>query len=432
MGWVVVFIVIAALAFKASTPEERLRLIRALRGLLLNARAVAARNLEECRPFHDALRARVRWPIATLAIVALNVAVFLAMVFGRGAISDPETLVSWGATFGPRTTNGEWWRLLTSMFVQPGLLALLVNVAGVTQLGLVLERVVGRLALVSMYLTAGIFACLVTIVANPVTVSAGASGAIFGLYGLLIACCIWDLFRPSPVPIPLVAVKRILPAAVIFVLYNANNDNVGTAAEFIAFVIGFGSGLVLTSGAGDRQPAPRLLGAMSGGALVIAMVAAVPLRGIADVRPEIARVIAIEDQTAPVYRSAETRYRKNQISASMLADLIELKIMPELHQAGARLAAITGIPKDHQVLMVDAQEYVRLRYESWRLRAEGLRRTAAPVLRRSDGAGLAAEANWRDRVQSQYRTNQIMLGRAEGTERASLEVLDRIRPLNHN
>ncbi|PYQ81763.1 MAG: hypothetical protein DMG03_19045 [Acidobacteria bacterium] len=410
MGWVVVFIVIAALAFKASTPEERLRLIRALRGLLLNARAVAARNLEECRPFHDALRARVRWPIATLAIVALNVAVFLAMVFGRGAISDPETLVSWGATFGPRTTNGEWWRLLTSMFVQPGLLALLVNVAGVTQLGLV----------------------LVTIVANPVTVSAGASGAIFGLYGLLIACCIWDLFRPSPVPIPLVAVKRILPAAVIFVLYNANNDNVGTAAEFIAFVIGFGSGLVLTSGAGDRQPAPRLLGAMSGGALVIAMVAAVPLRGIADVRPEIARVIAIEDQTAPVYRSAETRYRKNQISASMLADLIELKIMPELHQAGARLAAITGIPKDHQVLMVDAQEYVRLRYESWRLRAEGLRRTAAPVLRRSDGAGLAAEANWRDRVQSQYRTNQIMLGRAEGTERASLEVLDRIRPLNHN
>jgi len=432
VGWVIVFIIIGALGFKASTPEERLRLLRALRDLLLNARAAAARNLEECRPFHDSLRVRVRWPFATLAIVGLNVVVFLAMLFGRGALADPETLVSWGATFGPRTTNGEWWRLLTSMFVHPGLMALLVNIAGVTQLGLLLERVVGRLALASVYFAAGIFACLVSLAASPVTVSAGASGAIFGLYGLLISCCIWDLFRPSPVPIPLVAVKRILPAALIFFLYNANNDNVGTAAEFIAFVIGFGSGLVLTSGATDRQPAPRLLGAVSGGAFFIAIVAAVLLRGIADVRPEIVRLIAIEDQTAPVYRNAETRYRKNQISASMLADVIELKIMPELQQAGARLNAITGIPKEDRVLIADAREYVRLRYESWRLRAEGLRRTAAPVLRRSEGAGLAAEANWRDRVQSQFRTNQIMLGRAEGTERASLEVLDRLRPSNHN
>jgi rhomboid protease GluP len=432
VGWLIVIIVLTALTLKASTREERLRLLAALRELLLRLRAAAAHNLEECKPFHDALRARMRWPIVTPVLVALHVLVFLGMLFGSGAISDPDTLVSWGATYGPRTTNGEWWRLVTSMFVQPSLLALLVNLAGLTQLGLILERIVGRQTLAAVYVVTGIFASLVSIAASPIAVAAGASGAIFGLYGLLIACCVWDLFRPWAIPVPLVAVKRLVPAALIFFLYNANTDHVGTAAEFIAFVIGFGSGLVLTNGAGERQPAPKLLGIVSGSALVVAIVAAVPLRGIADVRPEITRVIAIEDQTAPVYRNAESRYRKNQINASMLADLIEMKIMPELQKASERLQAITGVPKEQAAMMDDAQEYVRLRYESWRLRVEGLRRTAAPVMRRADGAGLAAEAKWRDSVQSQYRTNQIMLGRAEGTERESLEVLERLRPSNHN
>ena len=50
----------------------------------------------------------------TPAIAALNALVFVGMIFGRGALADPQTIVAWGGSFGPRTTNGEWWRLITS------------------------------------------------------------------------------------------------------------------------------------------------------------------------------------------------------------------------------------------------------------------------------------------------------------------------------
>src|SRR5258706_12391556 len=109
----------------------------------------------EFESFCDALRARTAHPFVTLVLVAVNVAVFGAMLFGAGAISDPNTLVAWGASLGTRTTNGEWWRLLTSTFVHLGLLHLLVNMAVLIQLGPCLERFVGRLPLPAGYLAPG-------------------------------------------------------------------------------------------------------------------------------------------------------------------------------------------------------------------------------------------------------------------------------------
>src|SRR6202035_2476066 len=99
---------------------------------------------------------------------------------GAGALSDPQTLVGWGASFGPRTTNGEWWRLVTSMFVHSGMLQLLVNVGGLVSIGFMLERLVRRPAFAAVYFAAGVLASLVSLSVHPMAVSAGASGAIFG------------------------------------------------------------------------------------------------------------------------------------------------------------------------------------------------------------------------------------------------------------
>ncbi len=126
-------------------------------------------------------------------LVALNLGVFIGMIFGAGAIADPATLVAWGGNVGPRTSNGEWWRLVTAMFVHTGFWHLVASLAGLAQLGILLERLVGHVAFAALYLAAGVLASLVSLFASPLTVTVGATGAIFGLYGLLIAAIAWGM-----------------------------------------------------------------------------------------------------------------------------------------------------------------------------------------------------------------------------------------------
>ncbi len=424
----VALIVVAGFGLVSSTEEQRTKLIQTLRIASSIPAAIARHNGTACQPFFEILRARMRFAWVTMAIVALNVIVFVLMLFGKGALANPETLIGWGANFGPRTTNGEWWRLVTSPFVHSGLIQLVINMTMLAQLGLLLERIAGRAAIASVYLVTAILAGLVSIAAHPVVVNAGASGAIAGLFGLLLACAVWDWFRPGETPIPPAVGKRLVPAAALFILYNTFDASIETQAEFLAFMAGLVSGLVLTGRTGVREPERRTIGIVAGVAATLAIVAAIPLRGIADVRPEITRVLEIEGQTVPGYRAAEALAWKGQIDATTLAALIESTIMPEVRAARDRLVALRGVPAEHQHLIADAEEYLQLRYESWRLRAQGLRRTATPLRRDPRSVGMAADAKWRERASTEHRQTQVMLGRAEGTERASLEVLARIKP----
>jgi membrane associated rhomboid family serine protease len=190
--------------------EERKRLLLRLQDFLeytSNGQS-APRGAD---PYRDALRARTRWALVTPAIVAVNVTIFICMLFGAGALSDQATLLGWGASFGPRTTNGEWWRLLTATFVHSGMIALLVNVAGLAQAGLVTERLAGPVAFVTVYISAGLTASLVNLSSHPMSVSSGASGAVFGVYGLLLATSVWSRFNRSDISIPL-KTARALPS----------------------------------------------------------------------------------------------------------------------------------------------------------------------------------------------------------------------------
>ena len=111
---------------------------------------------------------------------------FVWMAMAPGPIGSPETLVAWGGSIGPRTTNGEWWRLVTAPFVHTGFLALAANMIGLFQPARLLERLVGPLALVGVYVVAGMFATVVSLPRDPLGVTVGASGAVCGVYGLLL------------------------------------------------------------------------------------------------------------------------------------------------------------------------------------------------------------------------------------------------------
>ena len=180
-----------------TSPADRARYLGVATDFLRQLKVAAQQPRPEYESFRGALRARTRDLFVTPALLTLNGAVFTAMLFGSGAIGDPDTLLGMGASIGTRTTNGEWWRLLTSAFVHIGMFHLIVNLAVLAQVGAVLERLVGRLAFGAVYVAAGVFTALVNISSHPVEVTVGASGAIFGLYGLLLASVIWQTLNQA-------------------------------------------------------------------------------------------------------------------------------------------------------------------------------------------------------------------------------------------
>lgn len=367
------------------SPEERLRFLRVVQDRLERAVDAVRQRRAERDPFRDALRARTPWLLVTPALVGVNATIFVCMLFGAGALGDPQTLLAWGGNFGPRTTSGEWWRLVTATFVHSGMMHLLVNVACLAQVGFALERQVGPFAFASTYVTAGVFASLVSLSAYPMSIAAGASGAIFGVYGLLLASSVWSMRQRSDVTMPLTAVKRFVPVAVVFILYNLTSDSLDAAAELSGLVTGLVCGLMLSRGVSDRKPRAAHVAAAIATTVMIAVVSSARLRGIADVRPEIARVVAVEQRTASAYDNAVAKFRIGRVTADALIRVIERTIIPELQATRSRLEAIDGVvPPEHQPLVAAAGEYLRLRDESWRLRAEALHKGSMVTLRGAD------------------------------------------------
>jgi hypothetical protein len=195
----------------------------------------------------------------------------------------------------------------------------------------------------------------------------------------------------TPLPVPLPVLKTLAPAAVLFFVYNLISGSLPAAAELAGFIGGLACGLVLGYGVSQQKPDVRRVAATITATALSIAVAALFLHGIADVRPELARLAAVEEKTAGEYRSAVNRFRTGRLSAEKLADLIEQTIVPELHMVSARLEAIEGVPPEHEPMMASAGEYLRLRNESWRLRAEALRSSSIPALRNAERSERAAQ-----------------------------------------
>jgi rhomboid protease GluP len=387
MMFLLAVVVLGGYAIYVITPEERRRLLDRGEAVVRRTTGGVTRHLQE--PFSDALRTRTRWPIVTLALVALNLGLFAAMHAGAGGIADPAMLVAWGGNVGPRTTNGEWWRLVTSIFVHASFWHLLANMAGLVQLGMMLERLVGHAAFAMVYVAAGVFGSLVSVFASPLGVSVGASGAIFGLYGLLIASMIWGRIRRSAMTIPLQALKPMGPAAAVFVLYRVVSSP-RDGAELAGLVAGFACSVILAKGVSERKPGGLRIAATVAVTLAIAIITAAPLRAMTDARPEIARVVAFEERTTGAYQLKVDQFKLGAIGAKALALLIDGTIRPELEALRSRVQGLERVPAVQQPLLASAGEYLRLRSESWRLRSEGLRQSSQRTLRKADEAEHAS------------------------------------------
>lgn len=377
----------AALYFMS--PQERAQL--AQRGLAGLREAIRTAREKTDDPFDEMLRERTGRLVVTPLLVGLNTLVFMGMLFGSGALHDPQNLIAWGVNYAPRTTNDEWWRLAGSMFVHGNIFHFATTVAALISLGLLLERAVGRISFATIYVASGLVASAVSLrTTSPTSVSFGASGAIFGLYGLLLASLVWAIVHRPAVGIPVSTVKRLAAAAVPFVLYNLAADNLGTVSELAGFAAGFAGGLVIARGVGREKPTPVRAVWVMASAAAIAVMAAIPLRGTIDFTPEIAKIAAVEERTADAYDAALANYHLGRIRAKELIQVIDRTILPELQTVHARIAALRGVPQEQVPLAAAAKEYFQLREASWRRRAEGLVKSNTTILRDAEEKERAA------------------------------------------
>lgn len=132
----------------------------------------------------------VRKPYVTYALLAINILLFIIMVFvsGDGIYGfQTETLVKFGGNIKSLVLNGEYWRLIASAFLHDGFLHLICNMYALYVLGIQLENFFGKTRFAIIYLFSAITGNLLSLVfADPNVVSIGASGAIFGLFGSLL------------------------------------------------------------------------------------------------------------------------------------------------------------------------------------------------------------------------------------------------------
>ncbi len=234
-------------------------------------------------------------PLVTPVIVAACVGVFVAMVTQGASVMDPSgpVMVAWGANFGPSLVfDHQTWRLFTSMFLHFGLFHLGMNMYCLATAGPVVERFFGHLGFAALYFVSGLGGSIASLWVHPTYICAGASGAIFGIFGGLLG---YLAIRHREVP-PAV-LRPLRGGALAFVGYNTlfslGIPKIDMAAHLGGLAAGFLCGLMMT--AVTRTPAEggsRLVRAFTRLAVAATLTAGLALLGLEGIDVARGRILA--------------------------------------------------------------------------------------------------------------------------------------------
>jgi len=212
---------------------------------------------------------------ATYLLVGINCGVFLAMVAKGASVWMPtvDQLIHWGADRPDNVLiHGEWWRIVTAMFVHVGILHLATNMWCLWNLGLLAEPLMGSFGLLAAYILTGAAGNLLSTfwnwlhplhdVSGPpfFAAGAGASGAVFGIAGVLIL-----LLKSKYLPVPHQELSRLRRSVIYFAAINLAIDFsvnfasglTGVEVDNAAHVGGFLCGLLFAAPMVPRIGSPR-------------------------------------------------------------------------------------------------------------------------------------------------------------------------------
>ncbi len=211
--------------------------------------------------------------LVTQLIFGANAAVFLAMSLAVGVtvLGSPawnELGVRIGANVGPYTLSGQWWRLLTAVFIHGGLVHFAFNMWCLWSLGRLAESVYGHWTFAIVYLICGLSASVTSIFWNTSVSSVGASGAIFGIAGALLAS-----FYLGEFSLPRAAISGLTRSVGAFVGYNllfgAAIPGIDNAAHVGGLIMGLILGALIAKAAPAQDQPLRRVGVLLVGVLLV-------------------------------------------------------------------------------------------------------------------------------------------------------------------
>jgi rhomboid protease GluP len=340
-----------------------------------------------------ALRRRTASVPATYVLLAVNVATFAAVAVAAGSLGSfsARDLIGWGAGFGPRTTNGEWWRLLTLTVLHGHFLHLTFNMCALLMVGPIVERLVGHRAFIAFYLACALAGSAASLWAYPLRVAVGASGAILGMYGLLVGLMFEHRASAPDRAVGEAPAAPIRRAQLLTLLHETMGMIVSTFVllwslpniDHAAHVGGLAAGCLIGWMAGRdiewTTPRPRQIAA----ALVLGAICCGAVLGASgrlhDVRTAMMSVFETDSRTRVSYSKAVASKR----DAASLGLLIESDILPALAAERKALASHRGVLGPQSPILDDLRQYVALQEQAWRHRARGHREQRPDLLRRS-------------------------------------------------
>jgi rhomboid protease GluP len=344
---------------------------------------------------------------ATIVLIALNVLAFVIMVMqGVSAFSPTaNSVLKWGADYGPLTLNGQWWRMVASTFLHFGLIHLLFNMFVLFNIGLFIESLAGHSLFVALYLVCGLGGSAASLAWHPSTVSAGASGAIFGLYGALLGYLLRH--RGS---IPADSLASLRKGAFTFIGYNllfGLRPGVDMAAHLGGLATGFMLGVFLiqppstsgsSSSSGELANSSAELTPSSNWRVPVAVaiglaLIAVPVTVLPktdDYLAEYERLANMEEKGLELFNASLKQWQTAQITSQQYSDILEKRILPPWRAERESIENLK-VSQDQAARKRLLVEYLRDREEGWQLTVDGFRTHDAEVFRRAGQKADEAE-----------------------------------------
>ncbi|HET9131938.1 MAG TPA: rhomboid family intramembrane serine protease, partial [Terriglobia bacterium] len=264
-------------------------------------------------------------------ILGINVIVFIVMAARGVGPMEPKVsdLLKWGANFGPRTTSGEWWRLLSSTFIHIGLLHLVFNMFVLIQIGPLMQTLMGRKEFTIAYFISGFAGSLASLIWHPYVVSAGASGAIFGLYGALLGFALVQRRK-----MPWNALSGLVASATLFIGYNVIYGLAQPQTDMAAHAGGLVGGFVCSLGLCASMPgggAGRAIRnfAVTAVAAILMVVVAKQIPHSIDLQAELKQFSELESRTVKKLTSAQADLGNGKIKGNDFAKLVDEEVLPD-------------------------------------------------------------------------------------------------------